>query len=282
MSRIRTARIWPVLSATAVLLAGCTSSGTPSTAPETSTSPTSPAESSPPPVATPAPRPATGACYRLDYDQALAPTTHARPVPCRAAHTATTYLVGTLDTVVQGHLLAVDSPRVQDQVAAACPSRLGRFLGATPAQLRLTSLRAVWFTPTLAQSDRGQDWYRCDVTAVAGPEELARLTDPVQGVLRTPVGRTRYGICGTAQPGTPTFERVICSRRHTWRAIATYDVRGRSYPGQAAVRAVAQRRCKSAAQVVATDSLDYQWGYDWPTREQWDAGQHYGLCWAPD
>ena len=37
-------------------------------------------------------------------------------------------------------------------------------------------LRAVWFTPTVAQSDRGADWFRCDVIAVAGTEKLAPLT----------------------------------------------------------------------------------------------------------
>jgi hypothetical protein len=212
----------------------------------------------------------------------LAPTTDAAPVSCRRPHTAQTYHVGTLDPVVNGHLLAVDAKRVQAQVAEACPRRLGRFLRGTPAQLRLSALRAVWFTPTLEQSDEGESWYRCDAIALAGGDRLARLDRRVEGVLATPAGRERFGICGTARPGTPGFERIICSRPHAWRAISSYDVPGRSYPGAAAVRAVGQKRCQAAGQAVADDSLNYQWGYDWPTATQWRAGQRYGLCWAPD
>ena len=56
-----------------------------------------------------APRPGAGACYRLAYDDAVAPTSRRKPVSCSGAVTARTFYVGTLDTVVDGHLLAVDS-----------------------------------------------------------------------------------------------------------------------------------------------------------------------------
>ena len=28
-------------------------------------------------------------------------------------------------------------------------------------------------------------------------------------------------------------------------------------------------------------SLKYTWSFEWPTRDQWDAGQRYGYCWVP-
>ncbi len=245
------------------------------------------ASESPSPTSTPSraarpPRPRAGACYPLSYQEALAPTTEVAAVPCRRRHTATTYYVGTLDTVVDGHLLAVDSKRVQDAVAADCPRRLPRFLGGTPTQLRLSVLRSVWFSPTLEQSDAGQNWYRCDVIALGGPDRLAPLDATVAGLLRRTDQRRRYAVCGTAEPGRRGFERVSCGQRHRWRAISAYDVPEASYPGKNAVTAIAQRRCKDAARAVAKDSLNYQWGYDWPTAEQWATGQHFGLCWAPD
>lgn len=272
----RTGPLAAVLVLVAVL-AGCTGGGTEEAEP----TPAAGQSSAAPVRATPPPRPPVGACYRLDYDAALSPTNRSRPVPCTRPHTATTYAVGSLATVREGHLLAVDSDRVQAQVAQACPERLGGFLGATPAQLRLTSLRPVWFTPTLRQSDAGQSWYRCDVIALAGPERLAPLSGDLERALATPDGRRRYGICGTAQPGTPRFERVICASPHTWRALASYDLPSDSYPDQDQVHRLAEDRCRPAARAVAADTLDYQWGYDWPTREEWRAGQHYGLCWAP-
>src|SRR6185436_8504471 len=117
--------------------------------------------------ATPPPRPRVDACFRLTYDQAIAPTTDADPVRCRDPHTSVTHYVGTIDAVVDGHLLAVDSRRVQAQVSADCPRRLLRFVAGTPEDLRLSMLKAVWFTPTLEESDAGADWYRCDLIAVA-------------------------------------------------------------------------------------------------------------------
>ena len=36
------------------------------------------------------------------------------------------------------------------------------------------------------------------------------------------------------------------------------------------------------ARAVAPDPLDFRWGYEWPTLEQWRAGKRYGVCWAPE
>ena len=75
-------------------------------------------------AAAPDPGPATGACYSLPYDAAVAPTSKVEPVDCGQAHTSVTFAIGTIDAVVDGHLLAVDSDRVQSQVSSACPAQL--------------------------------------------------------------------------------------------------------------------------------------------------------------
>lgn len=286
--RIRRSTVAAVALATAVaLVAGGCSSGPPEPTPPATPTPTASASPPPaPPRASRPPRPRVGACYPLTDEQALTPTTDLQPVPCRRRHTAMTFHVGSLDTLVDGHLLAVDSRSAQAQVAAACPRRLAGFLGGTEEQRRLSTLRAVWFSPTLEQSDEGQGWFRCDVVAVGSNGALAPLTGPLRGVLDRPADRERYAVCGTAEPGTPDFRRVLCSQPHTWRAIASYDVtgagpRGQRYPGSDAVRAVAETRCQEAGRSVAADALNYQWGYDWPTRQQWATGLRYGLCWAP-
>ncbi|GAB2882887.1 septum formation family protein [Nocardioides pacificus] len=245
-------------------------------------------EASPPPpprtsptAAPPAPTPATGACTQLDYDEALSPTVLVEPSPCRQPHTAQTVHVGRLDALLDGHLLAVDAERVQAQVAADCPRRVQRFLGASTEQLRLSVLRAVWFSPTVEQSDAGEDWYRCDVIAVSRERTLAPLTGRLRGILSQPQGRSRWGTCGTAEPGTPRFRRVVCTAEHSWRAVATLDLPGRRYPG-AAARSDGQAACEDAAREVADDQLNYRWGYEWPTSAQWQSGQRYAVCWAPD
>jgi hypothetical protein len=233
-------------------------------------------------TAEPPPRPETGTCYRLDADAAVAPTNEAEPVRCRSPHTALTWHVGTLDAVVDGHLLAVDSARVQEQVARACPRRLPGFVGATPRELRLSMVRAVWFSPTVEQAANGADWYRCDVVALAKDGELAPLRRPMKGALSGDRGFDRFAVCGTARPGSEGFERVICSRKHAWRATASYDIPGRTWPGQQRLRQIGSDPCRSAGEAAANSSLDFEWALDWPDREQWRAGRRYGLCWAPD
>lgn len=241
-----------------------------------------PSSAAPKPTATAVPAPPNGACYRLSFEGALAATTQAEQVECDQEHTSTTYLVGRLDTLVEGHLLAVDSARVLRAIGQTCQRRLLGLVGGTRDEVRLSMLRPVWFTPSLAQADDGASWYRCDVIAVAGPDRLAPLPPSMRGVLSRPAGRDRWGMCGTDQPDSPRFERVLCSAPHTWRAIAVVDLGSGRYPGERAVRERGQAPCEDAGREVAADALNFQWGYEWPTRQQWVAGQTYGRCWAPD
>lgn len=261
------------------LLAGCGDSDDPPE-PVSSTTTARPTATAEP--AKPVKRPPVRACYRLAYDDAVAPTNDRAPVPCDREHTSVTFLVGELDTVVAGRLLAVDSARVQEQVATDCPRAFGRFVGGSVEDRRLSMLRAVWFTPTVEESDEGADWFRCDVIAVAADERLAPLTGPMAGVLDTEAGRDRYAMCGTAEPGTDGFRRVICSAAHSWRALSTVPFPGSGYPGEARVRAAGEEPCEAAGRAAADDALNFRWGYEWPTEGQWDAGQTYGICWAPD
>jgi hypothetical protein len=266
------------LTAGLVLAGGTACTGEDDPAPDPTPAP-SPAAL---PSASALPLPSARACYQVTYDEALAPTTDATAVDCAGEHTAQTYAAGRLDTVVDGHLLAVDSTRVREQVALACPDQLGGFVGGSVDDLRLSMLRAVWFTPTVEESDAGADWYRCDVIALAGAEELAPLTGRLGGALDTPAGRDRWGMCGTAAPDDRGFARVLCSAEHAWRAVAVVELPDGAYPGVAAVREQGQTICEDAGREAAEDPLDFQWGYEWPTREQWGSGQTFGRCWVPD
>ena len=262
-----------------VLTSGCSSDSSDREPSPPSTVPTE-AKAEPPPK-----RPKRGTCHRLTYDEVLAPTDDKKAVDCAKRHSSETYAVGKLNTTRDGHLLAVDSAAVQAQVAERCPTVLGKYVGATEEQLRLTMLRAVWFTPSVEQSDAGANWFRCDVVALAGEDRLVRMKGTFRRVLATADGRASYAMCGTAEPGTPGFQRVRCADKHSWRAIRSVTLRGNgadaTYPGEGAVREAGASPCAAAAREIAADALDYEWGYEWPTKEQWAAGQTYGRCWAP-
>lgn len=269
---------------TLAALAGCGTSDDSSPAPSPSASSSASSSASPsttPTSATPPPSPADDACYRLTFDQALAPTTQTGSVPCTRPHTTQTYAVGRLSTVVDGHLLAVDSDAVRRQVAQTCPARLAGYLGGSVDDVRLSMLRAVWFTPTVEQSDAGASWYRCDVIAVGGPDRLLPLDGQLKGILTTDRADD-YAMCSTAQPGTDGFQRVACSEDHSWKALRTVALPAGAYPGEEKAKAAGQTICRDAGRDVADDALDYQWGYEWPTKDEWASGQTYGICWAPD
>lgn len=292
MSRARhrpVARLRGVLAAgllPAVLLAGCTDGGA-DRAPGAGASATPPATAAPEPAptATAVPAPEARACYRLDARDATAATTDAEPVSCTGTHTAQTAYVGRLDTVRDGHLLAVDSRQVREQVAAACPARVRAFLGGDGEAQRLSVLRPVWFTPSVAESDEGADWYRCDVVALAGSGALAELPRSLAGVLDSDGASARWRVCATAAPGSSGFRRLPCGEPHRWRAITTVDIpagRGGAYPGAARARSVGEARCEDDARDAAEDPLDYTWGFTGPDRDQWASGETWGYCWVPD
>lgn len=245
----------------------------------TPTTPT--ATPTPPPAATAVPAPADDACYRLGYNQAVSPTNGAKPVRCQRPHTAETFAVGELDNVVAGHLLAVDSQRVQNAVATTCPDRLGDFVGGTPADQRLSMLRAVWFTPSLERSAAGASWFRCDVVALAGAESLTEVTGSLAKVLDDEEGRERYAMCGTASPDADGFERVPCAGEHSWRAISVIDLGDGEFPGRDAVTDAAAG-CEADAEAEAADALNYRWSAEGPNAEQWATGQTFVRCWMPE
>ncbi len=270
---------------TAALAGGCSAEPGPGAAPtptptSTSVSPTAGATRTAP--ARPPTPPGEDTCHSLTYRQAVAPTAGVAVVACAAEHTSQTFHVGTLDRALGGRLLAVDARRLQEEAATVCPDRLAAFVGGTEEQRRLSMLRSVWFTPSVDQSDRGADWLRCDVVAVAAPETLLPVTGRLDGVLDTVAGRDRFGMCGTSEPGTSGFRRVACSTDHSWRALRTVGLPAGEYPGEAAAQSAGETPCTDAARAAADDPLDFEWGYEWPSADQWSAGQTYGLCWAPD
>ncbi|HET7388777.1 MAG TPA: septum formation family protein [Nocardioidaceae bacterium] len=230
------------------------------------------------------PPPKKHGCYRLTLHQLARTSDSSAPVSCDTRHDVQTIFVGRLHDVVDGHAVSVDSDTVRRQLETTCPRKLADFVGGTRSQRRLSRFHVVWFRPTLAQSDRGADWFRCDMVAFATGDTLFPLPARAElhGVLDTRAGRSKYGLCGTAAPGAKDFRRVVCAHRHSWRAIATIDIPGRQYPGEAAVRNAGDSQCKQLVQSRLGFTLKFTYGWEWPTHDQWQRGQHYGFCWAPD
>ena len=261
--------------------AACSGESSDSEPPNDSSSPTS-TSTGPAPNPTIPPRPREGACYLLDLDQLTEPTNESDPVRCKEKHTAQTIHVGRLRLVVDGHAIAVDSPRVRKQVATECPRRLESYVGGDTQSRNLSRFRVVWFSPTLDEADAGARWFRCDLVTFGRGEALYAAKETVpRGVLDRDDGLDRYGLCGTAEPGSKGFERVLCSLPHSWRAIATIGLSGDAiYPGAGAVREQGDGDCQDRVRAAENFALTFTYGWEWPTKAQWLAGQHFGYCWA--
>jgi hypothetical protein len=261
--------------AAVLVLAGCTATpGDPAETPQQSTSAT-PTETVPP---DPGPTPKVGQCHALSFRQAVAVVGRTEPVACRRKHSAETYFVGRLRLrTPAGNTRRVDSEAAQRQARTTCTSRLPRHLGVAPRDLRLTMAQAVWFTPSPKHAEDGADWFRCDVVAVASPRKLLPLPRRTKGWGDAPA----VAMCATAAPGTTAFRRVACGAKHAWLAVSTVDIPGRKLPARAAISSRMESPCRDAARSRADDPLDFSWSQESPTREQWDAGQRYGICWVP-
>ena len=92
----------------------------------------------------------------------------------------------------------------------------------------------------------------------------------------------RYAMCGTAAPDAKDFQRVVCSADHSWRAVSVVTFESTKYPGPRAARERGQGTCEAVGEERAADPLDYRWSYEWPTKQQWQAGVTFGRCWVPD
>jgi hypothetical protein len=266
-----------------VVATGCSSSSSsedePTSAPESSPSASTSgaAEDTPAPAA-----PRVGSCHALTVTEATDPVDPGGPVPCRRPHTSVTMKVGQLTPVVDGHLLAVDSRTVRDQIARSCPDSPGTLVGGDLTTQRLSRFEVVWFGPSLEQADAGANWYRCDVVALRSQGQLLPLPARLKGVLDQEGALDRFGTCGTtAAPNTRGFARVVCSEPHRSRAIDVVDLpRNARYLAKDAA-AIGDTACKDAAS-ERTDGLKLTWTFEWPTRAQWAAKQRYGYCWVPE
>ena len=173
VTRRTTGALVAALTAT-LLVSGCGSALKPAKVDPKAEASATATQSTPGP---PPPAPKVGKCYDLTYKESLQGTSNADPVPCKDKHTSVTIYVGEFDPIVDGHLLAVDSDEVQAQIAKVCPSKVGDWVGGSVDAQRLSRFKATWFSPTLAESDAGADWFRCDLVAKRGEKSLVRLTE---------------------------------------------------------------------------------------------------------
>lgn len=227
-------------------------------------------------------RPEAGQCHDLTSEEILESADTKKPVDCSEGHTSETVHVGTFKPAAQGEPSELTDDAANQKASATCRGEAAQYLGTTEGALQLTQVEVFWFVPTLEEVDAGATWLRCDVVVLERENVLMKLPQSMKGALKGEAGLEEYGLCGTTRPGDKNFQRVVCSQEHAWRAISTIGIGGgETYPGTAAVRGAGEEECESQARAAQGNSLEYDYGWEWPTKDQWEAGQRYGLCWVP-
>jgi hypothetical protein len=222
--------------------------------------------------------PKLGACYRLTPEDTQEPSNADEPVPCTRAHTSETFAIGTLpqstgkDYTSAGH---------GDWIYRRCERAFQRFLSADESLAMRIQLSWAWFRPSERGWDKGARWYRCDL--VGGPPEAteyAALPKTAKGLFRARPPE-EWLTCAQG-PTVMESEKVACSEKHDWRAVTTIKLGAPDdpYPGDRLVEVRSHDFCSDSVGAWMNYPVDYEFGYTWFRRAEWEAGNRRSICWA--
>lgn len=214
------------------------------------------------------PAPKVAVCHNYGFKAFLRWSESSKAVSCRKAHTARTVAVGHLvkGTTWRSRYSSANFARVE----SVCRKPAWRAIGGTMDKRDRSAYTFGWFGPTKKQFDAGARWFRCDVILPA----RARL-------LRLPKGSKPYltGVALTDRSrrcydGSSTIVTYSCIAPHTYTAVATFKVAGKTWPGEAKMHKTAAQRCPRLA------GADY-WS-SWAPKQRWRLGDHRIVCYARD
>jgi hypothetical protein len=223
--------------------------------------------------------PDVGDCRMLSPDDVGRSSNDTAPVSCEAPHTAQTYAVQSLPH--QFDHASYDDAAVAAFSYRTCAAEFIDFTGADESLAMRTILSWVWFRPSTAAWDSGARWFRCDV--IGGGDQArsyVELPATTKGLL---LGRPKDAWMVCAQGATVSGSvKVPCSDKHDWRAVTTIVLgeSSTSYPGDQAVQARTRDFCSKSVGAWLDYPVDYDFGYSWFHRAEWDAGNRRSVCWA--
>ncbi|KAA1427581.1 septum formation family protein [Nocardioides antri] len=208
--------------------------------------------------------PAVGSCHDLTKREAWANSEPDPRVPCTARHT----------TVTVKNIQLAEAPNWRDfealgrRMFVPCWRSVDAYLDGSVAARVRSAYTIYWFIPTKVQRDAGAKWIRCDLGLPNGDRLKNLPTDgrPALGDLPHPDGIAKCRLGRAA-----SYESVVCSHRHAFRA--THHVRHAAdrYPGARTMRRWTIRKCRAR--------LNTAFYYEYPqNRLAWRAGHRFAVC----
>jgi Septum formation len=223
--------------------------------------------------------PDLGVCRMLTPADVAQASNSSPSVGCSQPHTAQTFAVGTVPASLTR--APYDDPRIAALAYRFCADHFMGFTGADESLAMRTILSWAWFRPTTEAWKSGARWFRCDVVG-GGAQAKSYVDLPAQakGML---LGRVddRWMVCARGAMVAGSL-KVPCDQKHTWRAVTTIVLGGADapYPGDTAVVAQTKDFCSKSVGAWLDYPVDYDFGYSWFQRPEWDAGNRRSVCWA--
>jgi hypothetical protein len=223
--------------------------------------------------------PDVAACRMLTPDDIARPSNDTETVSCDRPHTAQTFAVASLPASYED--AGYDDPDVAAYVYRRCTAAFIDYTGADESLAMRTILSWAWFRPSKSAWEAGARWYRCDV--VGGGDQLrtfVELPEKTEGLL---LGRPKDDWLVCARGATVGRSvKVPCSEKHDWRAVTTIVLGepGDEYPGDRVVQSRTRDFCSKSVGAWLDYPVDYDFGYSWFHRAEWDAGNRRSVCWA--
>lgn len=217
-------------------------------------------------AAPPAPR--VGLCHNYGFKAFQRWSESSKAVSCRKFHTARTVAVGHLvkGTTWRSRFSSANFTRAE----SVCRKPAWRAIGGTMDKRDRSAYTYAWFGPTKRQFNAGARWIRCDVILPA----RARLLGLPKGSKRYLTGVALTDRTRRCYDGSSTIVTYSCVAPHSYAAVATFKVAGKTWPGDAKLRKAAAQRCPGLA------GTDY-WS-SWSSRQRWKLGDHRIVCYAHD
>ena len=151
----------------------------------------------------------------------------------------------------------------------SCWPALEKALGRGQITNRMAAYSLMWFIPTTTQRDHGARWIRCDVVRLAGTALAPLLKDTAPMIPAAPLPNAHL-MCVTGEKQLFT----ICSKTHNYRATGGLVLTNSTYPGEAALNRIAQRKCPGKV------STPRNWLVDWPSKSSWKFGDRAMICYS--
>jgi hypothetical protein len=221
-------------------------------------------------------------CHGLGTKQVQQPHDNKDPVRCSKDHTTQTYYVGTFDLSIIGDRNP-STADIADFVTPRCDRKFKHWIGGDRATRILSRVHPVWFVPSPHDIRLGARWFRCDVVVSATDSRLAQLPRNTEDMLDSDSALDEYGLCSRGSPEGKHAKIVACSQPHTWQAFTTLGFGGHGsdkFPHRDE-RHDARQRCNDQAREEQNFPLEWTYGWQAPTRNEWAAGMRWGVCWVP-